>query len=152
MLEREPFMKSEIFVNGFFLDNSRFFHTFAPTFNLLAYEKTSFIILMCVMALSVGAMQKEKLILTPVAACSNPDGFNHRHKTLSKKPLQVYYDDVFVYLQNAFVGGRVTFLDEFGNVLHEEMVSASECVIEKPQSVVAIQISYGDVVLIGYLD
>lgn len=115
-------------------------------------KKTSIIIIMCVMALSVGAMQKEKLILTPVAACSNPDGFNHRHKAPSKKPLLVYYDDGFVYLQNAFVGGHVTFLDEFGNVLNEETVSASECVFETPQSAIAIQISYGDIVLIGYLN
>lgn len=42
MLECEYFIKSEIFVNGFFLDNSRFFHTFAPTFNLLAYEKNDY--------------------------------------------------------------------------------------------------------------
>ena len=115
-------------------------------------KKVSFIILMCVMALSVGAKQKEKLILTHVVACSNPDGFNHRHKAPSKKPLQVYYDGEFVYLQNACVGGHVTFLDEFGNVLYEEAVSASECVVEKPQSAIAIQICYGDVVLIGYLN
>lgn len=58
---------------------------------------------MCVMALSVGA--KQKFILTPVVACSGPDDFNHRHKTPSKKPLQVYSDGEFVYLKNVFVGG-----------------------------------------------
>ncbi len=68
-------------------------------------KKTSFIILMCVIALSVGAKQKEKLSLIPIVACSSPDGYNHRHKAPSKKPLQVYCDDAFVYLQNAIVGG-----------------------------------------------
>ena len=107
---------------------------------------------MCVIALSVGAKQKEKLSLIPIVACSSPDGYNHRHKAPSKKPLQVYCDDAFVYLQNAIVGGRISFLAEFGNVLYEETICASECVIETPQSAIAIQISYGDVVLFGYLN
>lgn len=147
------FTKSEVFVNSFFSYISRFFHIFAPTLNIfLRMKKTSFIILMCVMALSVGAKQKEKLNLIPAAACSYPDGYNHRHKTPIKKQLQVFYDEKFVYLQNAIVGSHISFLDEFGNVLYEETISASECVIEKPQSAIAIQISYGDIALIGYLN
>ena len=49
-------------------------------------------------------------------------------------------------------GGRISFLDEFGNVLHEETISVSECVVEVPQSAIAIRVSYGDVVLIGNLN
>lgn len=116
-------------------------------------KKVSFIILMCIMALSIGAKQKEKLVLISVAnSFCSPDYYNHRHKAPNVGPLQVYYDGGTVYFQNAYVGAYVSFLDEFGNVLDEETIYASECVITQPQSAKALQISYGDVVLIGYFN
>lgn len=109
--------------------------------------------MMCIFVLGMHARQQKKLNLEQVVFCeSNPGNWQERHKSPSKKPLQVYYDGEFLYLQNAYVGGHISFLDEFGNVLYEEIVSSSECSIEKPQSAITIQISYGDVVLIGYLN
>lgn len=57
-----------------------------------------------------------------------------------------------MYFQNAYVGTYVTFLDEFGNVLDEETIYASECVITQPQLAKALQISFSDIVLIGYFN
>lgn len=66
-------------------------------------KKVSFIFFMCIIALSVGAKQKEKFFLTSAVSCScSPDNYYNRHKAPSKKSLQVYYDGEFVYLQNAF--------------------------------------------------
>lgn len=116
-------------------------------------KKASFIFIMCIFVLGMHARQQERINLNPVAFCENhPSNWQERHKSPSKKPLQVCYDGEFVYLQNAFVGGHISFLDEFGNVLYEETVSASECAIKKPQSAVTIQVSYGDIVLVGYLN
>lgn len=116
-------------------------------------KKVSFIILMCIMALSIGAKQKEKLVLISDAnSFCSPDYYNHRHKAPNVRPLQVYYDGGFVYFQNAYVGAYVTFLDEFGNVLDEETIYASECVITQPHLAKALQISYSDVVWIGYFN
>lgn len=116
-------------------------------------KKVSLIIFMCLMVLSIGAKQKEKLVLISVAnSFCSPDYYNRRHKAPNVGPLQVYYDGGFVYFQNAYVGADVTFLDEFGNVLDEETIYASECVITQSHSAKALQISYGDVVLIGYFN
>lgn len=60
---------------------------------------------MCVIALSVGAKQKEKLSLIPIVACSSPDGYNHRHKAPSKKPLQVYCDRCICVFAECDCGG-----------------------------------------------
>ena len=116
-------------------------------------KKASLLFMMCIFVLGMHAKELKKLSLEQVALCeSHPGSWQNRHKAPGKKPLQVYCDGEFVYLQNAIVGGHISFLDEFGNVLYEETISASECVIEKPQSAIVIQISYGDVVLIGYLN
>lgn len=109
--------------------------------------------MMCILVLGMHASQLKQVNLKPIVFCEgHPGSWQDRHKTPSKKPLQVCYDGEFVYLQNAFVGGHISFLDENGNVLCEESVSACECVIEQPQTAVAILVSYGDVVLIGHLD
>jgi len=109
--------------------------------------------MMCIFVLGMHARQQQKINLEQIVFCeSHPGSWQDRHRAPGKKSLQVYYDGEFVYLQNAFVGGRISFLDEFGNVLHEETISVSECVVEVPQSAIAIRVSYGDVVLIGNLN
>lgn len=96
---------------------------------------------------------RKKVNLKLVAICENKVGNGqNRHKAPNVRPLQVYYDGGFVYFQNAYVGAYVTFLDEFGNVLDEETIFASECVIPQPQLAKALQISYNDVVWIGYFN
>ena len=97
------------------------------------------------------ARQQEKVNLKLVAICENKVGNGqNRHKAPNVGPLQVFYDGGFVYFQNAYVGAYVTFLDEFGNVLDEETIYASECDIPQPQLAKALQISFSDIVLIGY--
>ena len=108
--------------------------------------------MMCIFILGMHARQQEKVNLKLVAICENKVGNGqNRHKAPNVRPLQVYYDGRVVYFQNAYVGAYVTFLDEFGNVLDEETIFASECV-PQPQLAKALQISYNDVVWIGYFN
>nr|WP_294705571.1 hypothetical protein [Prevotella sp.] len=116
-------------------------------------KKVSLIFMMCIFVLGMHARQQEKVNLKLVAICENKVGNGqNRHKAPNVRPLQVYYDGGFVYFQNAYVGAYVTFLDEFGNVLDEETIFASECVIPQPQLAKALQISFSDIVLIGYFN
>lgn len=93
-------------------------------------KKVSLIFMMCIFVLGMHARQQEKVNLKLVVICeSKPGNYQNRHKAPNVRPLQVYYDGGFVYFQNAYVGAYVTFLDEFGNVLDEETIFASECVI-----------------------
>lgn len=109
--------------------------------------------MMCIFVLGMHARQQEKVNLKLVVICeSKPGNCHNRHKAPNVRPLQVYYDGGFVYFQNAYVGTYVTFLDEFGNVLDEETIYASECVITQPQLAKALQISFSDIVLIGYFN
>ena len=109
--------------------------------------------MMCIFVLGMHARQQEKVNLKLVAICENKVGNGpNRHKAPNVRPLQVYYDGGFVCFQNACVGAYVRFLDEFGNVLNEGTVFASECVIPQPQLAKALQISYNDVVWIGYFN
>lgn len=109
--------------------------------------------MMCIFVLGMHAKQQEKVNLKLVVICeSKPGNCHNRHKAPNVRPLQVYYDGGFVYFQNAYVGTYVTFLDEFGNVLDEETIYASECVITQPQLAKALQISFSDIVLIGYFN
>ncbi len=87
-------------------DNSRFFHTFAPSSKLLRMKKASLLFMMCIFVLGMHAKELKKLSLEQVALCeSHPGSWQNRHKAPGKKPLQVYCDGEFVYLQNAIVGG-----------------------------------------------
>lgn len=116
-------------------------------------KKVSLIFMMCIFVLGMHARQQEKVNLKLVVICeSKPGNCHNRHKAPNVRPLQVYYDGGFVYFQNAYVGTYVTFLDEFGNVLDEETIYASECVITQPQLAKALQISFSDIVLIGYFN
>lgn len=109
--------------------------------------------MMCIFVLGMHAKQQEKVNLELVVTCENkPGNYRKRHKAPNVRPLQVYYDGGFVYFQNAYVGAYVTFLDEFGNVLDEETIYASECDIPQPQLAKALQISFSDIVLIGYFN
>ena len=109
--------------------------------------------MMCIFVLGMHARQQEKVNLKLVVICeSKPGNCHNRHKAPNVRPLQVYYDGGFVYFQNVYVGAYVTFLDEFGNVLDEETIYASECVITQPQLAKALQISFSDIVLIGYFN
>lgn len=109
--------------------------------------------MMCIFVLGMHARQQEKVNLKLVVICeSKPGNCHNRHKAPNVRPLQVYYDGGFVYFQNAYVGTYVTFLDEFGNVLDGETIYASECVITQPQLAKALQISFSDIVLIGYFN
>lgn len=109
--------------------------------------------MMCIFVLGMHARQQEKVNLKLVVICeSKPGNCHNRHKAPNVRPLQVYYDGGFVYFQNAYVGTYVTFLDEFGNVLDEETIYASECVITQSQLAKALQISFSDIVLIGYFN
>lgn len=109
--------------------------------------------MMCIFVLCMHARQQEKVNLKLVVICeSKPGNCQNRHKAPNVRSLQVYYDGGFVYLQNAYVGAYVAFLDEFGNVLDEEIIYASECVITQPQLAKALQISFSDIVLIGYFN
>lgn len=109
--------------------------------------------MLCIFVLGMHAkLQKENNLEQVFFDEIHPGNWSDRHKTPSKKRLQVYYDGEFVYLQNALGGERISLLDEFGEVLYEEIVSASECVIKKPQSAKAIQINNANIVLIGYFN
>lgn len=116
-------------------------------------KKVSLIFMMCIFVLGMHARQQEKVNLKLVAIWENKVGNGqNRHKAPNVGSLQVYYDGGVVYFQNAYVGAYVSFLDEFGNVLDEETIYASECVIPQPHLAKALQISYSDVVWIGYFN
>lgn len=116
-------------------------------------KKVSFCILMCLSAIWVQAQQKTQSTNTSIKIClfGSPENRHELHRTPNRKQLVVFYDDKFVYLQNAIVGGQISFFDEAGNFLSKEVIWDKDCFFKRPSNAVAIEINYEDTSIIDYI-
>lgn len=108
---------------------------------------------MCTMAFNLNAMYEKCVNLVPIHVSNGKyNKLPERHKKPAKQMIRVFCEGDEVFVQNAPVGGQISFYGAQGNLLVQDVFHASEYAIEIPALAVSIEISYGDVTLRGDLE
>lgn len=85
----------------------------------------------------------------------SPSGYSylrHSHRAPMKELVQVYQDDLSLHVVlNTEQIVTITFYDIDGNLLSAEVQTSKEAVYSMPEEAVEVEVSYGDVRLVGML-
>lgn len=84
-----------------------------------------------------------------------PNGYSylkHSHRAPMKELVQVYQDDLSLQVVlNTEQVVTITFYDIDGNLLSTEVQTSKEAVYSIPEDAVEVEVSYGEVRLVGML-
>lgn len=113
-------------------------------------RKVLILFLACMLAFSAQASGKKRRVsLRTNSRCMC--GLNMSHRSVTRILVDVSQDDEFLYVQpHSAVEATVSFVDEDGNILFQQLVVSDDC-IEIPSNAVMVVVCYGDVSCEGVL-
>lgn len=113
-------------------------------------RKVIILFLACMLTFSVQASGKKRRVsLRASSGCIF--SLNRSHRCAARFQVDVARDDDYLYVQPySSIVATVSFLDEEGKVLSQQVVVSDDS-IEIPANAVMVVVSYGDVSLVGIL-
>lgn len=113
-------------------------------------KKVSIVLLALLCAMSVNASKKGKRVVVRRSAHCAFAGITE-HRAPARERVSLYQEENILHINSLVQMVTITFKDEDGTILSQEMFVGEENDVEIPDGATIVEVTYGEVELVGML-